>query len=566
MGDSTRRQTELRDAWLKKNPQITLDTSQLFEDKGVSGFRGKHRMAGHALASFLDLVERGRVPTESYLIVESLDRLTREEPSEALRLVMDLTKAGIKVVQLTPWEAVYEKGQDMGRFFGMVVETFRGHGESKRKSGMLSEVWDKKRKAAREGKRAIGGFCPAWIEFVRRPGSEGSRHVEGEYVPIPERAAAVVQVFQLSAEGLGALNIARRLNAEGVPAIGRGEAWLRTYVRKLQNNRAVLGEFQPMKDDKPDGEAVADFFPRAVPDDLWHRAHAAMRSRNNRGVGMGGKRSVHLFSGLLRCALDQCPLVTREHGTKGGHRRKFLVSAASIQGLSGAHPARFPLDAFTEAILKELKEVRVEDVFASPNSERIVELEADFAEAERKLNDAKARWEADQENTAWADLIDKWGRKRNSLAKEMQTARMEAANPLTATWVEATNLMRAKEQLRAALLKAIKVVYCVFVDRGGRNILCNAQVWFEGGESSRSYLIIYRAAANLCQARWYAVSLTEAEGLTTALPDGKPFPLPPVCDDLRNEDGATWAREFLESYPSDMIDKLLSGKHSHPIP
>jgi DNA invertase Pin-like site-specific DNA recombinase len=512
-GDSTRRQIGLREGWLKRHPHVTLDTSQLFEDRGVSGFRGKHRKGKCALASFLDLVERGRVPHGSYLIVESLDRLTREEPEVAVPLILRLIEAGIKVVQLTPWESVYEKGQDMGRFIGMVAEAYRGHGESARKSGMLKERWDEKRRAAREERQALGASCPFWLEFVRKPGSEGKRHVEGTYVPVPEKVVAVVRVFQLSAEGLGALGIARRLNAEGVPAIGRGGAWLRTYVRKLLSNRSVLGEFQPMKDGKPDGEAVPDFFPRAVPDDLWHKAHAAMRSRNNRGVGMGGKRSVHLFSGLLRCALDQCPLVTREHRVKGGRPRKFLASAAAVQGRTGAHPARFPLDTFTDAILKELKEVKVADVFASPNSERIVKLEAAFAEVERKLNDAKARWETDQENTAWADLIDKWGRKRNSLAKEMRLATMEAANPLTATWAEAINLMRAREQrpeqLRTALLRAIIAVHCVFVDRATER-LAAVQVYFVGG-AHRDYLIVHQhgttGAAGVRPARSWAKSL-----------------------------------------------------------
>src|SRR6516165_8686549 len=78
-GDSLRRQTELRDAWLARNG-VTLDASLTLEDKGVSGYTGEHRdnPDRHALATFMALVKKGRIVPDSYLIVESLDRLSRE--------------------------------------------------------------------------------------------------------------------------------------------------------------------------------------------------------------------------------------------------------------------------------------------------------------------------------------------------------------------------------------------------------------------------------------------------------------------------------------------------------
>src|SRR5690349_15598624 len=80
-GDSLRRQTDPGGAatWCERNG-VRLETSLTLQDKGVSGFRGKHRENPdkHALALFLELVKRGRIPRGSYLIVENLDRLTRE--------------------------------------------------------------------------------------------------------------------------------------------------------------------------------------------------------------------------------------------------------------------------------------------------------------------------------------------------------------------------------------------------------------------------------------------------------------------------------------------------------
>src|SRR5262249_37776328 len=99
-GDSLRRQTTLRDQFVERN-KLQLDASLRLVDAGVSGFRGRHRSDDkHALHYFLSLVKSGRIAPGSFLIVESLDRLSREDVDEALQLLLSLTNAGIKVVQL----------------------------------------------------------------------------------------------------------------------------------------------------------------------------------------------------------------------------------------------------------------------------------------------------------------------------------------------------------------------------------------------------------------------------------------------------------------------------------
>ena len=113
-GDSTRRQTALRDGWLRRHPEARLDTALRMTDRGVSGFTGEHRKNPdrHALAAFLKLVDQGRVPRGSYLIVENLDRLSREDIQPALMLFLGLLQAGIRIVQLMPVEQVFDDKSD----------------------------------------------------------------------------------------------------------------------------------------------------------------------------------------------------------------------------------------------------------------------------------------------------------------------------------------------------------------------------------------------------------------------------------------------------------------------
>src|SRR3954463_9671633 len=69
-GNSFDRQIRGRDAYIGKK-DLTLDSSLIIEDAGVSAFRGINAATG-ALRVFLDACEQKRVRPGSYLIVENL--------------------------------------------------------------------------------------------------------------------------------------------------------------------------------------------------------------------------------------------------------------------------------------------------------------------------------------------------------------------------------------------------------------------------------------------------------------------------------------------------------------
>src|SRR5437016_5118365 len=130
-GDSLRRQTEAARVWCERN-SVRLDESTTLHDLGRSAYTGKHRENPdrHALAAFLKLVEQGRVPRGSYLIIENLDRLSREHIQPALLLALNLLQAGIRLVQLKPTEMVFDDQSDTMPVMMMMMELSRGHGES----------------------------------------------------------------------------------------------------------------------------------------------------------------------------------------------------------------------------------------------------------------------------------------------------------------------------------------------------------------------------------------------------------------------------------------------------
>src|SRR5262245_7639979 len=162
-GDSLRRQEELRDAWLAKTGAV-LDISLTLRDEGVSAFTGRHRENPdrHALAAFLELVRRGRIQRGSYLVVESLDRLSREHIRPALTLLLNLIDAGIRIVQLLPVEAVYDDKVEPMALMMAIMELSRGHSESRLKSERVGAAWHRKKaQDAAAGKQPITRRVPA---------------------------------------------------------------------------------------------------------------------------------------------------------------------------------------------------------------------------------------------------------------------------------------------------------------------------------------------------------------------------------------------------------------------
>src|SRR5262245_14751203 len=298
-GDSIRRQTELTADWARRN-RMHLDTS-LAPDRGLSAFRGKNRDLG-ALGEFLRLVERGTVLPGSHLVVESLDRLTREEIQPALLLILSLLQKGIRVVQLKPSEVTYDHKSDTTPIILMLVELSRGHSESKVKSDRNTEAWGQRRKAARAGEAVFTHKLPLWVE------DRG-----GKLVAIPERARAVRRIFELSASGMGLYSIMNTLGAENVAPFGKSGRWSVAYLDLILKDRRALGEFQPrLRGGKPAGDPIPNYFPAVVTEVEWERArrgawarHRPYKKREAGRVGPGriGPR-VNVFQGLHKSERD----------------------------------------------------------------------------------------------------------------------------------------------------------------------------------------------------------------------------------------------------------------------
>jgi DNA invertase Pin-like site-specific DNA recombinase len=461
---------------LKRHPDVTLDATVKLADEGVSAFKGDNRR--HALGQFADLARRGRVPAGSFLLIENMDRLSREKPVRAVNLLTEILLAGVRVVQLQPAELELTEDSNLFDLFKGQMEQGRGHSESQMKSERVGAAWRQRKADARESGAPVSSMCPSWLEVA-----------DGRYRLKADAARTVRAIFKWSAAGLGAMKIVHELNAAGIPPIGRRQ-WNRTTVQNILANRAAIGEYQPhaSRDGKraPEGEPIPNYYPAVVDDALFYAAQAARTGRTGKSGRPAGGES-NPFSGLLVDALTGEKLYV---ASSRGWR--YLIPRTAME--RGADWRSFPLAPLVDGLLKRLEEVKASEVFSDPNGGKVAALAGRLEDVERRLAVATAKWEADPESSHWQAQVDKADKEKRAVVADLADARREAANPATARWAEAVALMHENDpaRLRQALLSTVEGMYCVFVARG-KTRLAVVQVCFVGG-GRRDYLIVHRNA------------------------------------------------------------------------
>ncbi len=436
LGDSVRRQLALSDAWCQANG-TTIDTS--LTDKGVSAFRGSNAEVG-ALGTFLSLVQNGRVPKGSVLLVESLDRLSRQEVRLALTAFLNVINAGITVVTLADGREYSEDKCELAELVTSIVVMSRAHEESATKSRRLSEAWKAKRSKLCE--KPMTSRLPAWCQLRG-----------GKVVLVEAKAEAVRTIYRWALDGMGLGTIVRRANND-LPPVGRKDYYVRSYIFKLLKNRSVLGEFQPhkityvsgKKRREPIGDVVLDYFPRIVePDD-----YAAVQARLARGRRTGGPTSgyVSIFRGLLH-APDGSRYHVSNKGTEGGH---VLIPATVLDGRKGAgRQVSFPLPAFETAFfgrLADMANLEMDDVDTDALRRKLLAVEGEIGLTVAKVESyTQALLDADTPSPSTVKLIASLDGKltklqadRESLQAELRTAELgspaDAADQITQMLVD----------------------------------------------------------------------------------------------------------------------------------
>lgn len=330
-GHSLQRQTDVAKAWAAANG-VGLDEELTLQDKGVSGFTGANKETG-ALGVFLDRVKDGTIPPGSWLLVENLDRISRQVARKAVRTIEDIVEAGVTVVDLSDGGREYSAetlDKDPFLFVMMVMKFIRANEESATKSVRVAKAHAARRQKFAGQDKLTKPYTlrlPAWIRWDTETTS---------YELIEERAERLRRIFEMADDGMGHHTIAAQLNEAKVDTWGAGgwkaKFWHKSYIRKLLTNKAAIGVFVPHTVRKVDGkrskertpqEPILHRFPAAIDRELFERVNARLSTTGARGKNTSVPvRSI--FAGVLKCR--RCGgTVTRIN--KGEH--VYLVCSAA---------------------------------------------------------------------------------------------------------------------------------------------------------------------------------------------------------------------------------------------
>jgi DNA invertase Pin-like site-specific DNA recombinase len=283
-------------------------------DQGKSAYHGYNRLEGAELYTFEHEAKAG-LHTGKVLVVENLDRLSRQGAKAAAQFIWSLNECGVSVAT-THDNQIYKAestGNDMMELFSIIIKAQLSYEESFKKSERSKSSWANRHAKIRDGSKATTAIkAPAWIDKK-----------DGVYVLNEHRVKVLNEIYDLYLDGIGIYKIVQILNERKEPVWavrkrdGKG-GWYLPYVHRLLKKRAVLGEYIALT-----GETLAtDYYPQAISAEKFNRVQAMINSKGRTG-GHAYKRMSNLLSGIVICGVCEGTAGYENKGTNNiNHTKK----------------------------------------------------------------------------------------------------------------------------------------------------------------------------------------------------------------------------------------------------
>ena len=451
-----------------------LDQNLSIDDLGKSAFsKGSQK----GLEAFMQAIRLNQVVAPAVLIVERLDRLSRQEIDSALSIWQEILRAGISIATVNP-EMVYDS-KSVNKFQDLVQALICfsvAHDESQKKSERTCFNWNHKRVLAATTRTFVRCKLPAWI-----------LEQNGVLLLNPTKAESIRQIFQMSIDGYGAPAIVKHFNDTGVPNIAAGysratkTSWNQRYVEALLNDRKTMGEqqFYRVKGKKrtPIGEPIKGYFPAVVSEDVFFSAAAARKSRFTQR-GPNGPTTANLFQGIL-------------FDMNSGERFQMVNSSAyekkrgCFRRLS-AGKLTWQYEQFESHFLTAVREIVLESIETANNKiNRLPALEAKAAELKTKHDDLFSQMLSAPFNSG-LELLRQLEEKRDQIQKEIDQAKADlTGNSNPGQFVTAldklkltppTELAAVRRKIRAVIrqmIARIEISISEISSRMHRSLICS---------------------------------------------------------------------------------------------
>ena len=265
--------------------------AETFRDDGVSAFRGKNFSNESALGEFLRLVENGSVKQGSVLVIENMDRLSRQSILPCLSKFTDIISKGVSIGVISQNRIFDVKSitENPMELILVLVEFSRANNESLTKSNRSKSVIQARIERVKKGEKVwFGPYKPSWIISLKN----------NKFVLDDKRVAIVRDIFKRYLRGQSCNSIANELNQARVATLRKfpNGIWTNSTVADLLRNKNVIGWFG-INDQEFD-----NYFPALISAADYKKVQARLefnvKSRGGSKYGLVR----NLFKGLVFCA------------------------------------------------------------------------------------------------------------------------------------------------------------------------------------------------------------------------------------------------------------------------
>ncbi|KAA0945414.1 hypothetical protein FQ186_12425 [Pseudomonas sp. ANT_H14] len=265
-------------------------------DKGKSAFRGDNARSGN-FKEMLDRMGSGAIRAGDYLVVESIDRITRQRVLDGVELLQGILKKGINIYTTVDKKtySYNDPSRDFENLLMISLIAKRANEESETKSGRLLSAWKARKAKAENG------------EVIIKKGKSipyGLRVENNKFVIQKEEQEEIQRLFELLLQ-FGINTAITKINETSL------KKWNNGTLNKIIRNKTVIGCMATHRIEyTADGKAkkiltgfIENYYPNLIEPGLFYKAVDVMTNRKQKNwSGRRTEQDFNIFKHCIFCA------------------------------------------------------------------------------------------------------------------------------------------------------------------------------------------------------------------------------------------------------------------------
>lgn len=311
-----------------------VEVVEVIIDEGVSSYKGRNVNKGK-FKEILERVSSGVIRKGDYIVVESIDRITRQRVLDGVDLLQGIIKKGIRIYT-TMDRICYSRDNeedDLKTIMMIALIAKRANEESATKSWRGKESWRKQKELATSG--------VAKINIKRPPYGLDFDSNKSMFIVNEAEASEIRKIFSLL-KYMGVSNAIREVNKNSK------RKWAGRHVIHMIRTQYPLGVLRSQKrtsdDRKEFVEYIEGYYPPILSQSEFNEAVSAMQGRRDRkDYGNTSFEDFNIFRSVAKChSCGGSLLFEKQKNPKGVVY--FYLHCHSRKELKGGCDQRFRFD------------------------------------------------------------------------------------------------------------------------------------------------------------------------------------------------------------------------------